>query len=627
MKKFTSLLLAGCLLFSMTACSQKPAEEGTTSTATTGNMTAGTYTVETRGMHEGLIIDVTVSEDKIEDIKVVESHETKGICDEALTTLPQLIIDNQSVNVDAMSGATISSNAVLRAVKDAIEQAGGDVNNFNEKVVASVKDAELTNDPLPTEWDMTYDVVVVGGGFAGLAASERAQSAGAKTVLVEKNAKVGGISATNGGQYAAYTSDRAAEIHEKQGTEMDTAEKHIEDTINGGDGLPQKELVEIMVNGSPIYFNHLLDNGLVIRDVIARPGGHYGYRTYVTENSIGADITQLQEKLARDAGVDIQVNSKLVQIFKDGDTVVGIQVATLDGLKTIKAEKGVILATGGFSSNTEMRQEYDPSLTPDLPTTNNGSTTGEGLRMAMDLGAGVTGMEWIQQYPWADPNTGILDTVAVMPFTGPSYGVVYVDVDGNRYVNEGERRDVCAKAAIATGATTTFSILNHDIASQWVPESDLEAGIASGRIIVGETLDELVENINAQKYKGAEVSMSADTLKATIETHNSYIDSKEDPDFNKVMADTMIKIENGPFYAIPQWPSVHHTMGGLTINTNAQVLDTEGNVIPGLFAAGEITGGIHGTNRLGSNADADACTFGMVAGTYAATGTNPVNVE
>lgn len=185
-------------------------------------------------------------------------------------------------------------------------------------------------------------------------------------MLVEKLSTTGGNSAINGGQYAAYTSERAAELQQKLGLEPDTAEKHIEDTIKGGDNMSNPALVREMVYASPVYFDLLLDNGLQIRDTLARPGGHYGYRTYVTENQVGSDITNLQLKMLKETSATIELETKLVEIYRTRDEanrVVGIRVATADGYKTIEAKKGVIMATGGFSSNVEMRET--PGSVPD----------------------------------------------------------------------------------------------------------------------------------------------------------------------------------------------------------------------------------------------------------------------
>ena len=594
-------------------------------------MKAGTYTETVKGMFDGLVVEVTLSDSAIENVAIKEHNETSPGYP-ALEKLPGMIVEAQSIAVDGISGATMTSNGVKAAVEAALTEAGADLAAFS-KVPEAEEDLAPDYYPVmgsfevPETWDESYDVVVVGGGFAGLAAAYSAVESGSSTVLVEKLSTTGGNSAINGGQYAAYTSKVAAELQKKFNLEPDTAEKHIEDTIKGGDNMSVPELVTEMVYGSPYYLDLLLDNGLVIRDTLARPGGHYGYRTYVTENQVGSDITDLQLKMLKNTDAVIELETKMVEIYRTRDEanrVVGIRVATADGYKTIEARKGVILATGGFSSNVDMRQTQVPYLTADLPTTNiKAASTGEGIYLAQAIGANTTQMSNIQRYPWADPNTGVLDSYAVWPFTGPSYGVIYVDYNGNRYVNEGDRRDVCANAAVNSGFISTYALFTEPVVNAFVKPEELEAGVQSGRVLKGDTLEELAEKINAFAIKGQYPSVTAENLKATIEKHNGYIDSGADPDFGKVMAATMVKMEEGPYYAIPQYPSVHHTMGGLVIDTNTSVKDIYGQVIPGLFAAGEVTGGVHGTNRLGSNADADACAFGYISGYFVSTGELP----
>ena len=592
-------------------------------------MKPGTYTGVAKGFFDGLTVEVTVSETKIEDVKVVAYNETAPGWP-ALEKIPAAIVANQSIAVDAVAGATMSSNGVKAAGEAALIEAGADIAAFSgavapAEVVAPDYFPVMGSFEVPTTWDESYDVVV-GGGFAGLAAAYSAVESGATVTLVEKLSTTGGNSAINGGQYAAYTSKVAAGLQEKFNLVPDTAEKHIEDTINGGDKMSVPALAKLMVYASPEYFNLLLDNGLEYRDTLARPGGHYGYRTYVTKDQVGSDITNLQLEMLKKTAANIQLETKMVEIYRTRDEankVVGIRVATADGYKTIEAKKGVILATGGFSANVDMRVTQVPYLTGDLPTTNiKAASTGEGIYLAQAIGANTMQMSNIQRYPWADPNTGVLDSYAVWPFTGPSYGVIYVDYMGNRYVNEGDRRDVCANAASNSGFISTYAIFTEPVVPFAYPE-EIAAGVASGRVLKGETIEELVEKINAFAVKGEHPQVTVENLKATIEKHNSYIDSGVDPDFGKVMAATMVKIEEGPYYALPQYPSVHHTMGGLVIDEKTQVYDIYGQVIPGLYAAGEVTGGVHGTNRLGSNADADACGIGYVSGFVVATGEMP----
>jgi fumarate reductase flavoprotein subunit len=598
-------------------------------------MKPGTYKQSATGMRAGLVVEVTLSAGKIESVKVVSSNETPGISEPAIENIPARVVAAQSLAVDTVSGATMTSKGILTAVADAIKAAGGNADDFRTAgkkaatAPASKKADAAKSADLPKKWDMSYDVVVVGGGFAGLSASHSAATNGAKTVLIEKMPFVGGNSQINGGVYAAYTSKLAAQFQKKFNLVPDTAEKHIEDTMVGGDYMSDIKLVKNMVYGSPFYLDMLLDNGLKVRESLTRPGGHYGYRTYTTINGQGSDIVEVQKKMVKAAGVQVMVNTKMVKIYRESPMsgkVLGIGVETKDGYKTIKAAKAVILTTGGFSASVEMRSKQVPALTADIPTTNHVGATGEGISMAQEVGAGTMQMSYIQLYPFADPNNGVLDATAVIPFSGPSAGIVYVNTLGKRYVNEGERRDVCARAAQNSGGFPTFSVFGEEIYRKggFITEAQLQAGITADRIFKADTLEQLAAEINKRAYKGQKISMDGAVLARTIAQHNEYVKALKDPDFNKrIDKGVMMTIESGPYYAIPQWPSVHHTMGGLTITERTEVQDFYGKVIPGLFAAGEITGGVHGTNRLGSNAVADCVANGYIAGQMAAKGTLP----
>ncbi|MCR4706984.1 MAG: flavocytochrome c [Clostridiales bacterium] len=592
----------------------------------------GVYTETVKGMFDGMVVETTIEGGKIASVEVKEHQETSPGWP-AIEQLPGMIVEAQSIGIDSIAGATMSSSGVKAGVEAALIEAGADVEVFRTAVASAPAAAPAYNIVMgsfevPQTWDESYDVVVVGAGFAGMAASYAAAESGASVVLVEKLSNTGGNSAINGGQYACYTSKEAARLQKMFNLIPDTPEKHIEDTLVGGDNMGWPRMVEVMCKGAPYFFNVLLDNGLVIRDTLARPGGHYGYRTYSTENFVGSDITNLERKMidAQD-NVKLELDTRMVEIYRTRDEankVVGIRVSTGDAYKTIEAKKGVILATGGFGANVWMRETQVPYLTEEIPTTNNkAASTGEGIQLAQAIGANTTNMSNIQRYPFADSTNGVLDKFAVWPFSGPSYGIVYVDWQGKRYVSEGERRDVCANAAVNTGFVSTYSIFNWDVVKAYATEEELAEGIAQGRILAADTLEELAEKINALPIHDQYPSIDGATLVATIEQHNGYIDSGVDPDFHKVMAATMAKIEHGPYYAIPQFPSVHHTMGGLVIDERTQVYDIFGEVIPNLYAAGEITGVVHGTNRLGSNADADACTFGYISGHVVATGEFP----
>lgn len=597
-------------------------------------MKPGVYTQTVAGMQEGMVVEVTLSGQKIESINVIQSNETPGVAAAAIAVIPFAVTDNQSLLVDTVSGATMTSRGILLATQKAIIAAGGNPADFKTKKVKSTpvpqKPAPLiAGTDLPKKWDMTYDVVVVGGGFAGLSAAYSAQTHGAKTLLVEKMPFVGGNSQINGGVYASYTSQLAPDMQKKLSLPADTAQKHIEDTLKGGDNMSDPKLVKNLVYGSPVMLDLLLDNGLKVRESITRPGGHYGYRTYTLEHGQGYDIVEVQKKMLADVKVPIMTDAKMVKIYRDkalSGKVQGIGVETKDGFKTIKANKAVILASGGFSANVPMRSAQVPTLTSEVPTTNHVGATGEVITFAQEIGANTVQMSNIQLYPFANPNTGVLDAWAVIPFSGPSAGIVYVNTQGKRYVDEGERRDVNALAAQNSGGFPTFSIFDQEIVDKggFISAEQLSSGMQADRILKADTLEGLVQEINKRTYKGQKVNMNPAALEQTIKTHNGYVKNGKDPDFGKTIdPGIMIPITKGPFYAVPQWPSVHHTMGGLAINEKTEVIDIYGNPIPGLLAAGEVAGGVHGTNRLGSNAIPDGLVHGYIAGQFAANGTLP----
>lgn len=631
-KRIVPLLLIAVLAMAMIGCGGGDAAGQADREITP--MEPGTYTETVEGMYEGMVVEVTLSEKEIEKVEVIEHSETQGVSDAALEQIPEKIVEAQSVSVDTISGATYTSEGIITAVRKAIEEAGGKVAEFelsetSEAAAATTERPGYGATDLPDEWDMSYDVVVIGGGFAGLAATHTAAENGASVVLVEKMPFVGGNSQINGGVYASYTSPVAAKFQEKLDVPADTAEQHIEDTIKGGDYLSDRALVENFVYGAPYYMEILLENGLELRESLTRPGGHYGYRTYTTLSGSGSDIVQVQKKIVDETDATIMTDTEMTRIYRETEgegRVVGIRVQTEEGVKNIEATQAVILCTGGFSGNVEMRSRYVPTLTASIPTTNHVGATGEGIKIAQAIGADTLHMSYIQLYPFANPNNGVLDPYAVIPFSGPSAGVVYVDKNGERYVNEGERRDVCSRAAQETGGPSTFTIMGEKIVREggFISETQLKSGIEADRIFKAETLEDLVAIINDHTYQGETINMSAETLEETIETHNEYVARGEDPDFGKVIdKGIMMKIEHGPYYAIPQWPSVHHTMGGLKITPRTEVQDIWGETIPGLFAAGEVVGGIHGTNRLGSNAVVDCVSHGVIAGQFAVTGTLP----
>jgi len=467
---------------------------------------------------------------------------------------------------------------------------------------------------LPTTWDETWDVIVIGSGFAGLSAAAEANGAGAKTVMLEKMPTYGGNSIINGGVFAAW--DDKWHYREKLNLGTDSPEQHFGDFLRGGDYYNIPELAKTVAFGAVDALNWVVDDGgAEIRPTVTRAGGHTAYRTHAAKSGSGREYTEALRKICAKAGIAPTLNSEVSWIWRaDADPkspVLGVEVKRGRRVLNLKAEKGLVLASGGFARNVEMRMAHFPLLTDEYNCTNQPGATGEIHKYAQAVGADTLQMNFIQLYPFAEPETGLLDAMAVYPFNGPGYGILYVTKEGKRFVNELERRDVCAFAQIKLGksAKPTFSIFSDAmVVPMGGDPEEVQQGLKNGRFVTANTIAEL-----ADKAK-----IPAATLVDTVNKHNQYLKDGKDPEFNKPITKAMISLDKGPYYAVAQWPAVHFCMGGLRINAKTEVIDVFGSPIPKLYAAGEVTGGIHGSNRLGSNSIPTCIVYGRIAGRAAA---------
>ena len=454
---------------------------------------------------------------------------------------------------------------------------------------------------LPSHWDEKYDVVVVGSGFAGTAAAAEALSHGATVVLLEKMPVQGGNSVTAGGGFAAWTDN--LKLREKLGLGEDSFERHKNDTLKGCDFYNIPELVDVLVREAPDAMNWMIEEGgLTLNKGLGRVGGHSAYRDHMAS---GERYLRAMLNIAKKHGFDkVRTQSKVTKLWRDSQgKIEGVQVQTPKGIINIRADKGVILAAGGFGRDVAFRTSLVPTLGSAYNTTNQPSATAETLKMVREIGADTLHLEFIQLFPTANPKTGAIDRPALFPIQFPGFGAVYVNNKGKRFVSELERRDVVAQAELATGDKNTWCVFNPQVYKSLTDKAEIESFVKSGRLKTGKTIEDLA---NAME-------VPAEALVQSIDKHNKAIIEKKDNEFGKPTTASMQPMTEGPYYAVAQWPSVHHCQGGVRINEKAQVIDIHGKVIPNLFAAGEFVGGVHGNNRLGGNAIADCIVFGRVA--------------
>lgn len=549
------------------------------------------------GKHGDVTVAVTFDSGKIKDIKIVKQQENPVLAAKVFTDLKQHVIDTNSVQLDAISGATFSSKGFLDAVADAAKKAGVTLSKADKKAIKKVVKT------LPKE--STYDVVVIGAGGAGFSAAIEAKNAGANVVLLEKMPAVGGNSLISGAEMNAAKNW----VQPKLGINDDSPELHAEDTYKGGDMKGDMNVIKVMTHNA-------LDAAKWCRDYLGVRfeddnlfffGGHSRKRALIPVGHTGTEfITKFQAK-ADELGIPVITNMKAEELIKDkSGRVVGVK-ATMNGASyTFNAKGGVVLTTGGFGANPEMVKKYNPKIDERFKTTDAPGTTGEALYMAERAGAQLVNMGYIQTYPICDPISGVIELIADARFDG----AIMLNQEGKRFVEELQRRDVLSEAILKQTGGYCWVLWNDKIGSisNTVKEHPTEYEAFTKQGIMA-TCDDL-------KCVADFTKIPFDSLKGTVNRVSSMTGKGNDKDFNHRSG--LVDMTQGKYYVIKAVPSVHHTMGGVRINEKAQALTAEGKAIPGLWAAGEVTGVTHGTNRLGGNAYTDIIVFGRIAGKAAA---------
>ncbi|PKN71000.1 MAG: flavocytochrome c [Deltaproteobacteria bacterium HGW-Deltaproteobacteria-12] len=471
--------------------------------------------------------------------------------------------------------------------------------------------AEAACTALPKKWDETYDVVVIGSGFAGLAAAIEAKNAGANVVVLEKMPVHGGNSIINGGDFSAPGTKMQEEKDVK-----DSAELMLKDMLKAGAYLNHPELAKMVAYGAKDAFEWSESYIGAKYTRLNFHGGHSVRRTHGTVNSSGSELVNKMLAKAKELGVKLQVRTKLVKFLSNKDgRIVGVEVRKdykfpNEGTgKTafIKAKKAVVLSSGGFSEDLQLRQIHDPRLTDRFGSTNQPGATGEALMAACRAGAMDVQMDWIQLGPWTSPDEKGFGYVPLFCERLVGHGLMINPKTGKRFFKETGNRKERADAIVAIGEPVLIMGDSYAVTKQ-VMASMLQKGIEAGAIKKFDTLEALAKEYN----------MPVATFLDEIAKWNSYVEKKKDPDFDCMIFPDAKPTTVPPFYAARLWPKVHHTMGGLVIDKNAQVTGFDLKPVKGLYAAGEVTGGVHGAVRLGGVAMADCVVFGRIAGKNAA---------
>ncbi len=607
------------------------------------NMKPGKYEVKAKGHGSSFMpMQVTLGEDKIEDINIDSSGETRGVADEVFKRLPKEIVDNQTLNVDSVSGATISSHGVIDGVAQAIEMAGGDSDEWKRRQKPASQKAQ--------DQEITTDVAIVGAGGAGLAAAVRSIQQGEDVVILEKYPQIGGNTSRAGGPMNAAEADwqkkfkslageketleelaatPIEEIDPEYQEDFKKLQKQIQDYVDSGasylfDSTLLHEIQTYLggkrtdLNGKEIHGKYALVHELVTNaldsvkwladlgvkfdnEEVTEPVGGLWRRGHKPVEPMGYAYIHVLGDWVKEHGAHLLTETAAKDLIIEDGAVKGVVAQRKDGSKVTVHAKAVILTAGGFGANTKMVQKYNTyweSIDDDIATTNSPAITGDGIKLGLEAGADLFGMGFIQLMPVSDPKTGEL-------FTGlqtPPANFIMVNQKGKRFVNEFAERDTLAKAAIANGGL--FYLIADDKIKETAyntTQESIDAQVEAGTLFRADTLEDLAK----------QVGMDPETLVETIKTYNEDVDRGQDPEFHKNVFG--LKCEVAPFYATPRKPAIHHTMGGLVIDTKARVLNKEGQAIKGLYSAGENAGGIHAGNRLGGNSLADIFTFGRIA--------------
>ena len=593
---------------------------------------SGDFTATAKGFGGDVSVTLTLTDGAITGCTAEGKDETEGVGSQAIAKMPGAIAESGSIAVDGVSGATITSTAIKEAAAAALTAAGLNPDDYKTAVEKDAAAEDSTVDA---------DVVVVGAGGAGMTAAITAAAEGKSVVILESQSMVGGnsVRATGGMNAGKTVYQDENEFGESAGVEKTlktAAEKYADnetitalaktvseqwaayqanptgyfdsvelmelDTMIGGKGINDPELVETLCANSADAIDWLDEHGITLHNVSSFGGAsvkriHRPVNAEGKTVSVGSYMIPLLQENCEKAGVKMMLDTTATEILTDANgAAVGVKATGASGETVTVNAKAVVLATGGFGANLDMVVKYKPEL-KGFMTTNAPGIQGQGIEMAQAIGAATVDMDQIQIHPTVEANTAALITEGLR-----GDGAVLINEEGQRFIDEVGTRDVVSAAEIAQTGSYSWLVVDQAMADA---SSVIQGYIKKGYTVTGSTYEEL----------GKAMGVDAAAFAETMEKWNGYVEAKNDPDFGRTSFAN--PLNTAPYYAVKVTAGVHHTMGGLKINANTEVLNEKGEVIPGLFAAGEVTGGVHGANRLGGNAVADFTVFGRIAGAAA----------
>ena len=593
---------------------------------------SGDFTGTAKGFGGDVSVTLTLTDGAITGCTAEGKDETEGVGSQAIAKMPGEIAESGSIAVDGVSGATVTSTAIKEAAAAALTAAGLNPDDYKTAV---------ENDAAAEDSTVDADVVVVGAGGAGMTAAITAAAEGKSVVILESQSMVGGnsVRATGGMNAGKTVYQDENEFGESAGVEKTlktAAEKYADnetitalaktvseqwaayqanptgyfdsvelmelDTMIGGKGINDPELVETLCENSADAIDWLDEHGITLHNVSSFGGAsvkriHRPVNAEGKTVSVGSYMIPLLQENCEKAGVKMMLDTTATEILTDANgAAVGVKATGASGETVTVNAKAVVLATGGFGANLDMVVKYKPEL-KGFMTTNAPGIQGQGIEMAQAIGAATVDMDQIQIHPTVEANTAALITEGLR-----GDGAILINEEGQRFIDEVGTRDVVSAAEIAQTGSYSWLVVDQAMADA---SSVIQGYIKKGYTVTGATYEEL----------GEAMGVDAAAFAETMEKWNGYVEAKNDPDFGRTSFAN--PLNTAPYYAVKVTAGVHHTMGGLKINANTEVLNEKGEVIPGLFAAGEVTGGVHGANRLGGNAVADFTVFGRIAGAAA----------